>query len=785
MKKPNIFNVISNGILLVFYLILSQNSVAQLVVTATITESRCSADGSITVQASGGVEPYRYRLDTLVSAPAYRALQNSPNFTALPARTYRVVVIDAQGTEASIQVIVAGNYKLPTLTATVNCNTVRLQVSGGRFPLRYFYTRAGVSSDTIDTPVFSCLPNGSYRFWIIDSCRNFYPYDITVNAEALDFTARCDNGTVSVISTKGCSKPFTYILKNNRGDSLKNQTGTFSGFTGCSFTLTMRDSCGKELTKNVDCPIGPFKISIACANHSAGTATITASGGLPPYIYRCITTVQTNTTGVFTGLPLKRRYEFEIEDACGRKKKAWIDPLSMYGSTGISYNSCPFDSILDVKTTNIYWEEDMCFSQTFGCNKSFQPVTYTCETCTPNISTVGTNYISGVDNGKLMGLPPGTHRIVIRNACGDTLIRTVKMEQGKMSLYVYGSCSSTNAISAYSSTSNTTFILKMGNTELGRNQTGDFTIPDPDTLYTIIALNPLCDSTSTTYRFQPSTETRYEILCDYIRVSVCPNIGGYTFTLKDRNGSILTSNITGIFTGLQPNTVYQVTTNHPNLNVPFTHTVTTNGLPEIRVFDSNIGACSFTISVLGLVKSQQSALVTFKIYDALTNQLILTTTSTDIIGLQPNRIYRVIGSHPYCGERELRVTTKNLTRPNLCVSPDVGFFTCGFVCDVSGVPSSSYAVRLPQRDTIRSFSNLPPATYLLASEGGCQTDTLRIPNAPTDFLRVTARASCPQTGGIMVSGLDSLWQKWAQHNAVRLCGNPRFYYYLFDSTGTL
>ena len=148
----------------------------------TTTPAYCTADGKIHSVATGGTEPYHYRLEDL-NGTTLRSPQNSPDFEALAVGQYRVVVTDANGNTASEITAITSNYVLPTLVAVRNGANIQLTVLGGRTPFRFSYSKNGVASrDTSTNGIYPCLDYGDYVFQVFDQCNNFYSYPLSIRS---------------------------------------------------------------------------------------------------------------------------------------------------------------------------------------------------------------------------------------------------------------------------------------------------------------------------------------------------------------------------------------------------------------------------------------------------------------------------------------------------------------------------------------------------------------------------------------------------------------------------
>jgi hypothetical protein len=402
---------------LLFLLFSIKSYTQSLTVSVTAKESTCSANGSICLTVSDGTAPLRFELDSV--GGTIRRIQNDNCFEALPKGSYRIKVTDAGGKVGQVFATVSGNYVLPTLVATSEGSCIRMKVTGGRTPFRFYATRDGGARTPLDSlptndpnKSFCCVANGIYTFEVEDSCQNFYPYRASISVGNPSFSGRCDTtgGTLNIRMTSfgGGEKPYTFTCVGDTGGIRTNNTGDFNNLFGCSFTVTMRDSCGRTFSRSFDCPPQNLTAKIICSNAQTGTVTIKANGGTPPYKFVETTSRQENTTGIFDTLPKKRQYNFRITDFCGRTKDIFIDTFRLYWRNPIQFTGCPYDGKLTVLTAQRRCDDSACISFNEYVS-SFYPIKYTCTTCTPNVYTDTKASIGSVSSGVFTNMPPGKH----------------------------------------------------------------------------------------------------------------------------------------------------------------------------------------------------------------------------------------------------------------------------------------------------------------------------------------------------------------------------------------
>ncbi|WP_194530849.1 hypothetical protein, partial [Zobellia roscoffensis] len=260
------------------------NLTAQLDLDLTQTESVCSSDGSISAQASGGTEPYQYRIG---SGPEVRGFQSSGMFLALQPGTYSVEVRDATFSTFTESIEVLGNYVLPSLATTItqpSCSSstdgqVALSGSNGNligtaaFPTyKYRIVDLSTTPQTVileqNSDTFTNLSEGTYTFQIEDGCQNTVSETVTIAApsiEALD-------GAIDFIEKAGCDTYEADYSSYGRGvyphaiTVTEDATGTviFSGSVGSdtsypigtnydfgtAYTANIVDACGQ--TENIN-----------------------------------------------------------------------------------------------------------------------------------------------------------------------------------------------------------------------------------------------------------------------------------------------------------------------------------------------------------------------------------------------------------------------------------------------------------------------------------------------------------------------------------------------------
>lgn len=222
-----------------------------------------SPNGYVTFTGQGGTPPYQYRI-----LPDYPTWQNGNTFTGLDARTYTLLVRDANGCVATRSFTITA---LPPLTVQVSSvDSIRcaggtggftVQASGGTAP--YTYTLVGLGT-TSSTGTFTGLPAGTYTVRAFDAPQAQCG-DITITLTQPDTLKLQDSivtpitcrggqdGQIQVTITGGTS-PYTYTWQTAGGDSLPSMGSTVSGLTAGTYTLTVTDAKG--------CLLGPITFTV-------------------------------------------------------------------------------------------------------------------------------------------------------------------------------------------------------------------------------------------------------------------------------------------------------------------------------------------------------------------------------------------------------------------------------------------------------------------------------------------------------------------------------------------
>lgn len=235
-----------------------------LVVNAAITESiSCNgeADGTITVTAAGGNEPYTYSLND-------GAAQDSGVFTGLAPGMYTATVVDNDGFTLSSQTVTLTEPTAVTASTSVSDFTATVTADGGT--PGYQYSTNG--TDFVANNVFVFNENGTYTLYVRDAngCETTTEVTIAVTqifaSAAVSTGISCNGGADGCITATAfnAAAPVTYQL----GAVTQVDNGEFCDLAPGSYTVTITDADGFTATTEAvvlaDAPLLTFSYEIDC-----------------------------------------------------------------------------------------------------------------------------------------------------------------------------------------------------------------------------------------------------------------------------------------------------------------------------------------------------------------------------------------------------------------------------------------------------------------------------------------------------------------------------------------
>lgn len=258
-------------------------------VSASVTATPAACPGEATGMAiavvSGGTMPFSFTWNTGGTGPV---------INNLPAGTYTVVVVDANGCQAMASATIAES---PPLQATVdgtetvcgpgNTGAATATAIGGTPPYSYEWSN-GENTESIDG-----LTEGTYTITITDAngCMAIADFtvdvvdDFMVNVVGRDVLCNGGNTGSILLVPSGGTAPYVYNW--NTGATTNEITGLSAG----TYSVTVAEAGGCTVEKTITINEPPaLNLSVSgtnatCPGANDGAASASASGGAPPYAY--------------------------------------------------------------------------------------------------------------------------------------------------------------------------------------------------------------------------------------------------------------------------------------------------------------------------------------------------------------------------------------------------------------------------------------------------------------------------------------------------------------------
>jgi gliding motility-associated-like protein len=288
--------------------------------STSVTPATCAGatNGTITVNASGGVPPYTYQLGA--NPP-----QASNVFTGLAAGTYTITIRDNVGctrvvtrTVTNSSSITASNSATGTSCAGAANGTVTITPTNGTGP--YTFTLDGTIIQTsTGATTFANLSAGPHTVVVRDNPTGCLSNTININIPAgpaltasLSASATtcsgANNGSITVTPTSGTG-PYSFSLDG--GSFVPGASPyTFTNLSAGNHTIRVTDIPTGCITTlyNITVTAGPLltttasKTDVLCNGGNTGTITVTPPTiGTAPFEYS-LDNVNWQTNPLFTGL---------------------------------------------------------------------------------------------------------------------------------------------------------------------------------------------------------------------------------------------------------------------------------------------------------------------------------------------------------------------------------------------------------------------------------------------------------------------------------------------------
>jgi large repetitive protein len=330
MNIPKMTNIHFSRLFAVLCLALPFSALAQLRITNITTQQPSCygyTDGVAIATATGGVAPYNFRWSDGHSG-------NYNQWWGIPAGNYAVTVTDAAGGTVN-QTFVMGQPTQVVTTITSEtagacggpgenyiANTI-----GGQAPYTYAWSTGATGPRVLN------LPTGGYYVTVTDA-RNCPSVKFQEIRPVLGVTVRvvdvvcggtCDGSAEARVV--GGTPPYQYRWNFNN-----STTQAIFPLPGGSYTVTVTDGngCVRSATNAIE-ETAPLRVGLAvsgiCSNN--GTATVTPSGGRPPYRYQWTTGA---TTASVSGLT-QGYYNVTVYDRFNCEKDTAVYVSNALGTT--------------------------------------------------------------------------------------------------------------------------------------------------------------------------------------------------------------------------------------------------------------------------------------------------------------------------------------------------------------------------------------------------------------------------------------------------------------------
>ncbi|WP_367391598.1 cohesin domain-containing protein [Lewinella sp. LCG006] len=307
--------------------------VLQMTESAVITDAGCtdSMDGSITVTAAGGTEPYTY---VWTAEGSNDPISMDASIMNLSPNTYTVVITD--GTGATL----IRNYEIETQSAFTASAVVsgaldcfdstdgEIQASvtnnGTSTSFTYEFELAGAMVGTNTTGTLGNAAPGTYTIFVIDNfmCEQQTTVQLTapqpMSVESSVKSISCDgrqDGEIFV-EAMGGTAPYSYSWST--GQTGQQRTNLAPG----TYTLTVTDANDCQFIESyVVAESAPIIVTIETEPHTDadncnGSVMAIVLGGNPPYTYNWLNIPGTPNTGTVTNL-CAGTYMLQVTDASG------------------------------------------------------------------------------------------------------------------------------------------------------------------------------------------------------------------------------------------------------------------------------------------------------------------------------------------------------------------------------------------------------------------------------------------------------------------------------------
>jgi hypothetical protein len=217
--------------------------------TVQVDSIKCNVPGTITVNPSGGFQPYYYSYD---NGTTYT---NSNVYSSFKPGSYTIKVRDYQNTTFSlVAMITEGSAPVINITATsINCKgeasgSITANTTGGHTPYNYSLDN-GPYINGKSNMTFTNLYAGSHNITVMDTngCLTTNQVIISEPVSALMTVTTVKNQTITINATGGVGN-YRYAISPNLDKF--STSNIFSGLTPGSYMVITSDANGCYITMN-------------------------------------------------------------------------------------------------------------------------------------------------------------------------------------------------------------------------------------------------------------------------------------------------------------------------------------------------------------------------------------------------------------------------------------------------------------------------------------------------------------------------------------------------------
>ena len=532
-----------------------------------------AADGTATVDVTGGTTPYTYLWDA--------SAQTTATATGLAPGTWHVTVTDAKGcqvlnvpvtiTGAAAALNITGSGTNPTCYAGSDGHA-DITVTGGLTPYSYSWSNGYNGQNPTG------LTAGSYTVIVTDAngCTATHTYvlgqpaALVLNASGIVNT-QCNSSVGSVTLTEASNTPGSFTIG---GTPQTGTTATFAGLKAGFYTATFTATatgCTATTTFNIININSSLAATVSVVNPNCFgqtvTATVTATGGTSPYSYS-LNGAAGQATGVFNSLGAGN-YNVLITDVNGC-------------TYTVAFTITQPDQLILALASQT---NAACFGSTTGgaivqATGGTTPYVYTVDSGGPNTPTVNGNILTGMIAGTY------TVRVTDAHSCTTTLPVIITQSSGALTAVAgqitnvkcFGDATGSATVTASNGTAPYTYLWSNGATDQTATNlvAGNYSVVVSDkngcsaTVNSIIILgpasaltanissstNPSCEGATTGSATVSATggTSPYSYLWSNGQTSAIATglvAGTYLVTVTDANGctkqlSVLLSDPTGV-----------------------------------------------------------------------------------------------------------------------------------------------------------------------------------------------------------------------------------------------